>query len=79
MQKGQGKLEDRIKDRYNGVNDPLAEKISKKVESFKLPQAPEDCTITTLFIGGIDPSTTKETIEEQFKDFGTLNATRIVG
>lgn len=27
MQKGQGKLEDRIKDRFNGVNDPLAKKI----------------------------------------------------
>jgi len=42
MQKGQGKLEDRIKNRYNGVNDPLAEKIVDKVKKYDVPEAPED-------------------------------------
>jgi pre-mRNA-splicing factor RBM22/SLT11 len=53
MQKGQGKFEDKLKDRYNGVNDPLAEKIADKIKTFKVPEAPEDPNITTLFIGGI--------------------------
>lgn len=63
MQKGQGKFEDRLKERYNGVNDPLAEKIAEKIKSFKIPDPPEDKEITTFFIGGIDQSTTKEEIE----------------
>ena len=42
MQKGQGRVEDRIKDRYNGVNDPLAQKIIEKVKEFKYPDSPED-------------------------------------
>ena len=57
MQKGQGKLEDRIKDRFMGVNDPLAEKIVNKIKTFKVPEAPSDGSITTLFIGGIDNDT----------------------
>ena len=35
-------MEDRIKDRYNGVNDPLAEKIASKMKEFKIPQSPMD-------------------------------------
>jgi hypothetical protein len=31
MQKGHGKLEDRIKDRFNGNNDSLAKKIVDKI------------------------------------------------
>lgn len=58
MQKGQGKFEDRIKNRYNGVHDPLAEKIADKMKTFKVPDPPEDKSITTLFVGGIDQETT---------------------
>lgn len=78
MQKGQGRLEDRIKDRFNGVNDPLARKIIDKIEDFKVPKPPEDPTITTLFIGGIDKETTKESIEQKFEPFGPLQATRLI-
>ena len=60
MQKGQGKFEDKIKNRFNGVNDPLAEKIADKMKSFKVPEAPSDKSITTLFIGGINNETTKD-------------------
>ena len=54
MQKGQGKLEDRIRARYDGENDPLAKKILEKAEKMKVPHAPEDKSISTLFVGGID-------------------------
>ena len=53
MVKGQGKVEDRIKERYHGKNDPLAQKILEKIEEFKVPDPPDDKTITTLFIGGV--------------------------
>ena len=35
MQKGQRKVEDQIKDRYAGIDDPLAEKIASKVKTSK--------------------------------------------
>lgn len=63
MQKGQGKVEDRIKDRFNGVNDPLAEKIADKMKEFKVPEPPEDRNITTLFIGGINDETDQRVLE----------------
>ena len=33
MQKGQGKIEDRIKNRFNGVNDSLAQKLVDKIKA----------------------------------------------
>ena len=78
MQKGQGKVEDRIKDRFNGVNDPLAEKIASKMKDFKVPESPEDQNITTLFIGGITDQTDQHILEQQFSPFGKLSATRMI-
>ena len=37
MQKGQGKVEDRIKARFEGKGDPLASKIIEKIKEFKVP------------------------------------------
>jgi hypothetical protein len=59
-----------IKDRYFGVNDPVANKMLRKANGsgdskggddtkLKLPQhqlPPADQTITTLWVGGIDPA-----------------------
>lgn len=72
MQKGNGKVEDRIKDRYNGTNDPLAQKILEKQTVRKIPKAPEDETISTLFVGGIDDKTQKEQISVHFEKFGKI-------
>jgi pre-mRNA-splicing factor RBM22/SLT11 len=54
LKKGGGSIDDRIKERFNGINDPVAKKILSKVKESHLPQAPADLNITTLFIGGID-------------------------
>ena len=62
MQKGHGKLEDRIKDRFNGKNDSLVKKIVDKIKDFKIPPPPEDESISTLFIGDIDNETSKDKI-----------------
>ena len=66
MQKGQGRLEDKIRDRFNGTNDPLAKKIMDKIEEFKVPDPPEDLGITTLFVGGVTKDTSQDLLEEQF-------------
>lgn len=51
-----GSIEDKIKERFNGINDPVAKKILSKVKEVHLPQPPADLNITTLFIGGVDES-----------------------
>lgn len=42
------------------MNDPIAKKIIQRVKEAHLPKEPEDPNITTLFVGGIDESTTEE-------------------
>ena len=41
-----------IRDRYYGVNDPVASKIMKRASALPTLEAPEDPHITTLYIGG---------------------------
>lgn len=45
----------RIKDRYYGVNDPVALKLLKKAENIE-PEPPADPSITTVFLGGVTPA-----------------------
>lgn len=78
MQKGQGKVEDRIKARFEGKGDPLASKILEKIKEFKVPQPPEDPSITTLFVGGIDDKTSRESLETKFGSFGKIENIRLI-
>ena len=78
MQKGQGSLEDKIKSRYAGKDDPLATKIIEKVHEFKIPDPPEDQNITTLFIGGINDESPQQALNEQFEIYGKIQGLRII-
>lgn len=40
-----------IKDRYFGVNDPVARKMMNRVDNMPKLTPPEDTTITTLYVG----------------------------
>ena len=45
-----------IKDRYYGINDPVADKLLRRASEAmeqEAVKAPEDRTITTLYIGGL--------------------------
>ena len=42
-----------IKDRYFGVNDPVANKMMDRVNAMEKLEPPEDQSVTTLFVGGI--------------------------
>lgn len=47
-----------IKDRYYGHNDPVADKMLGRAKGPAVaPLPPEDKTITTLWVGGIDEKT----------------------
>lgn len=93
MVKGQGNVEDRVKDRYNGTKDPLAEKIETKIEGLKkinkMPEAPRDRELTTLFIGdfvggvGVHPTLAEEKIlarmlSDKFEPYGKVKGVRLL-
>ena len=72
-----------IKDRYFGTNDPVADQMLKrakeKMENRKLTP-PEDTSITTLFIGNVDPERVNEDdIRGRFYRYGDIKGIRVIG
>jgi len=57
-----------IKDRYYGVNDPVAGKILDRAES-KEPITPEDASVSTLYIGNVDSRITEQDLRDHFYFF----------
>jgi pre-mRNA-splicing factor RBM22/SLT11 len=55
-----GNIDEKIKERFHGINDPIARKILDKVKETHLPDPPTDLNITTLFVGGIDDNVDEE-------------------
>lgn len=49
-----------IKDRYYGVNDPVANKLLRRAEDFQKLTPPEDKDITTLYVGNVDSQKVSE-------------------
>lgn len=70
-----------IKDRYFGTNDPVAEKMLKRaaeMPSRKLTP-PDDTSITTLFIGGVDAEKMgEEDIRGRFYRYGNIKGVRVI-
>jgi len=67
-----------IKDRYHGVNDPVANKLLKRAEGFATLTPPEDAEITTLFIGNVDPlKLTQDDIKDAMYSFGEIRAIKL--
>jgi pre-mRNA-splicing factor RBM22/SLT11 len=59
-------VEERIRERFHGINDPIAKKILDRVKESNLPKEPEDMNITTLFIGGVEEGISEDDIKKQF-------------
>ncbi|KAG2435021.1 hypothetical protein HYH02_012018 [Chlamydomonas schloesseri] len=64
------------KDRYYGTNDPVAAKMLKRVDELNKLTPPEDTSITTLYVGGLDASTTEDDVRDAFYSFGELASVR---
>lgn len=62
-----------IKDRYYGVNDPVAQKMLARQES-KEPAKPADTSITTLYIGNVDRRISEQDLRDQFYFFGEISS-----
>lgn len=70
-------VEQSIRDRFNGVNDSLANKMISKIKKFEKPNAPENKKITTLFIGGVEDDLSEKDIIEFFTKYGKIKGIRI--
>jgi pre-mRNA-splicing factor RBM22/SLT11 len=77
MKKGVN-IDERIRERFHGINDPIAKKILDRVKESNLPKAPEDPNITTLFLGGVQDTLTEDLLKEHFVSFGKLKQVKII-
>lgn len=68
-----------IKDRYYGVNDPVADKLLKRAANCPdiTLAAPEDKTITTLYIGGVTEEMNEQDLRDHFYQFGEIRSIHI--
>jgi pre-mRNA-splicing factor RBM22/SLT11 len=73
-----GNIDERIRDRFHGINDPIAKKILDKVKEAHLPTPPADLNITTLFIGGIDDTLDEDDLLKQLDPFGKIKSLKLI-
>lgn len=69
-----------IKDRYYGTNDPVAEKMlgrSKEMREMRMTP-PEDKSVKSLFVGGLDESITEAALRDAFYSFGEILSVKII-
>eukprot|EP01018_Ginkgo_biloba_P018433 Gb_38162 [translate_table: standard] len=67
-----------IKDRYYGVNDPVAAKLLNKAGDMPSLVPPEDESIKTLYVGGLDPRVTEDDLKDYFYAYGEIESIRLV-
>lgn len=80
LKKGNGSIDEKIRERFNGINDPIAKKIMDKIEEkSKPPVPPEDKTVSTLFLGNVSSEEiTEEVVREQMEKFGRIERMRLL-
>jgi len=67
-----------IKDRYYGNNDPVAEKLMRRAATLPRLDAPEDKSITTLYVGNIGEKMLEKDLRDQFYQYGEIRSITIV-
>lgn len=80
LKKGNGSIDEKIRERFIGINDPIAKKIMDKIEEkSKPPTPPEDLTISTLFLGNItSEDITEDLVRAQMDKFGKIERMRLL-
>ncbi|XP_025832921.1 pre-mRNA-splicing factor RBM22 [Agrilus planipennis] len=66
-----------IKDRYYGVNDPVADKLLKRAAAMPSLPPPEDKSITTLYIGNLG-NLNESDIRDHFYQYGEIRSISMV-
>ncbi|VFQ88893.1 unnamed protein product [Cuscuta campestris] len=67
-----------IKDRYYGVNDPVALKLLGKAGEMPSLEPPDDESIRTLYVGGVDARITEQDLRDQFYAHGEIESVKMV-
>ncbi|XP_002741428.1 pre-mRNA-splicing factor RBM22-like [Saccoglossus kowalevskii] len=67
-----------IKDRFYGVNDPVAHKLLNRAATMPKLEAPEDRTITTLYVGGLGDKISEKDLRDHFYQFGEIRSINVV-
>ena len=68
-----------IRDRYDGTKDPVAEKMLRRTgEGAQALTPPEDGSICTLFVGGLDERVDEAALRDHFFVFGELASVRVL-
>lgn len=67
-----------IKDRYYGLNDPVAMKLLNKAGEMQTLEPPEDESIKTLYVGGLDARITEQDLRDNFYAHGEIESIRMV-
>lgn len=67
-----------IKDRFYGVNDPVADKLLKRYTDMPKLEAPEDRSISTLYVGNIGDKITEKELSDHFYQFGEIRSITVV-
>ncbi|KAK4491263.1 hypothetical protein RD792_001999 [Penstemon davidsonii] len=67
-----------IKDRYYGVNDPVAMKLLNKAGEMPSLEPPDDESIRTLYVGGVDARVTEQDLRDNFYAHGEIESVKLV-
>ncbi|KAJ3042707.1 RNA binding motif protein 22 [Rhizophlyctis rosea] len=67
-----------IKDRYYGHNDPVAQRMMNRTDKASKLGIPEDKSITSLFITGVEADITEQDLRNFFYAFGELKSVVVV-
>ncbi|XP_044728118.1 pre-mRNA-splicing factor RBM22 [Chrysoperla carnea] len=66
-----------IRDRYYGVNDPVADKLLRRAAALPALPPPEDKSITTLYIGNVG-DLTEQDLRDYFYQYGEIRTVSLV-
>lgn len=68
----------RLRDRFHGENDPLAAKIMRRGNEDMTMMPPEDKSITTLYVGGLETGVKEKDLRDKFYVYGEIRSIRVV-
>lgn len=68
-----------IKDRYYGINDPVADKLMRRAAAMPKLEPPEDMSITTLYVGNLGEKLTEKDLRDHFYQYGEVRSITMLG
>ncbi|CAL1530111.1 unnamed protein product [Lymnaea stagnalis] len=63
-----------IKDRFYGMNDPVASKLLNRYNSLPKLEPPDDRTVTTLYVGNLGDKVGEKDLRDYFYQFGEIRS-----